>query len=60
MEEKKREIIYLRKSIPLTTLLKNLVNFTGNSNKKIPNLNEHQKDHSIILDKLISTCPGWF
>lgn len=34
MEEKKREIIYLKKSIPLTTLLENLVFFIGKSNKK--------------------------
>jgi hypothetical protein len=27
MEEKRREIIYLKKSIPLTTLLENLVFF---------------------------------
>jgi hypothetical protein len=49
--------------LDMFSLLKNLVFFTSKSIKKIPNLNWHQKDHSIILDKSISTCLlwlGWF
>jgi hypothetical protein len=28
--------------------------------KKTPNLDMHQKDHSIIFDKLILICALWF
>jgi hypothetical protein len=37
--------------------------FTNKYSKKILNLNNHKKNHSVILDKLISTCLlwlGWF
>jgi hypothetical protein len=27
------------------------------NSKKVPNLNVRKKDHYVILDKLISTCP---
>jgi hypothetical protein len=49
--------------LDMFSLLKNLVFFTSKSSLKLPNLNWHQKDHSIILDKSISTCLlwlGWF
>lgn len=61
---RKEERNYLFKKIStFNNTTKKIGFFTENSNKKIPNLNKHQKDHSIILDKLISTCPlwpGWF
>jgi hypothetical protein len=38
-------------------LLKRLVFQLTNIVFKIPNLNKGQKDHFIILDKLILTCP---
>jgi hypothetical protein len=33
--------------------------FVGKYSKKVPNLNKCKKDHSIILGKLILTCPLW-
>jgi hypothetical protein len=38
-------------------LLKNVALLTGKFSKKRFDLDRCQKDHAIILDKLISTCP---
>ncbi len=55
---RKEERNYLFQKIStFNNITKKIGFFTGNFNKIIPNLNKHKKNHSIILDKLISTCP---
>jgi hypothetical protein len=54
--KEKRNYVF-KKIITFNNITRKLGFFIGKSNKKIPNLNMHKKYHSIILDKLISTCP---
>jgi hypothetical protein len=55
-------ITKIEQNASLHTTRKHGIFLLTNLVKKIPNLNKRRENHSMILDKLISTCPlllGW-